>query len=84
LGKRHAEDARFLPLLHEWPIAMPKNWAALVNEPQTEAELECLRRCVSRGWPLGSPAWQTRTARRLGLEATLRPRGQPKKQQDGA
>ena len=45
-----------------------------------EAELEALRRCVSRGRPFGNPNWVADTARRLGLEPTLRHRGRPKKQ----
>jgi putative transposase len=79
LGKRHAEDAGVLPLLHPWPIPMPQDWPTQVHEPQTEAELEAVRRCVARGSPFGNRAWQVRTARRLGLESTLRPRGRPKK-----
>ena len=66
--------------LHPWPIAEPAGWTRLVNEPQTNAELEALRRCISRGTPYGSLPWQQRTARRLGLEATMRPRGRPRKQ----
>ena len=66
-------------LLSPGPVALPRNWRALVNRPQTERELEALRRSVQRGSPFGSPGWQTQTARRLGLEFTLRPRGRPKK-----
>jgi len=50
-----------------------------VNRAQTQAELEALRRSVNRGTPFGSVPWQVRTAKRLGLESTLRPRGRPKK-----
>ena len=49
------------PPLSAWPVARPPNWRALVNEPQTEAELEALRASVHRGRPYGSPAWQKRT-----------------------
>jgi putative transposase len=52
----------------------------MVNRPHTERELEALRRSVHRGAPFGSTAWQEQTARRLGLEFTLRSRGRPKKQ----
>jgi hypothetical protein len=41
--------------------------------------IRTLRRSVARGLPYGSAAWTQRTARRLGLEYTLRPRGWPKK-----
>ena len=68
--------------LHRWPVATPANWVELVNAPQTEAELEAVRRAVARNCPFGSEAWCARTARELGLEATLRPRGRPRKRPD--
>jgi putative transposase len=66
-------------LLHAGPVTLPKNWPALVNRPQTEAELSALRRSIVRGTPYGSDHWTKLTASRLGLESTLRPRGRPKK-----
>jgi putative transposase len=65
--------------LHVWPVPLPRAWDELVNAPQTEAELEAVRTCAWRGRPYGSLPWQQRTAKRLGLEYTLRPRGRPKK-----
>jgi len=82
LGKRRLGDERILPLLHPWPIRMPRDWFERVNRTQTEAELETVRRCVVRDGPFGNTAWQERTARRLGLEYTLRPRGRPKKKNE--
>lgn len=69
-----AADRRWLG---KWPVPQPRNWAELINQPQTEAELEAIRRSVSRGQPYGSEAWVKRTAKELGLESTLRPRGRP-------
>lgn len=66
-------------LLHPWPVPEPADWPARVNRPQTEAELEAVRRSVARGRPYGPPAWQAETAKRMGLEWTLRPRGRPRK-----
>lgn len=37
----------------------------------TDADVETLRRSVNRGTPFGSEPWVQRTARRLGLEASL-------------
>ena len=67
------------PLLADWPLAEPPDWRELVNQPQTDAELEAIRRCVRRGSPYGSTTWAEKTAEQLGLEATLRPRGRPHK-----
>ena len=66
-------------LLDEGPVPLPGDWVERVNRPETEAELEALRRSVRRGSPLGDASWMERTAKRLGLEATLRPQGRPKK-----
>jgi hypothetical protein len=38
-------------------------------------ELDRVQQSVRRGCPLGSDRWVNQTARRLGLEFTLRPRG---------
>ena len=66
-------------LLDEWPVPEPRDWVKRVNEPDTPAELEALRRCVPRGRPCGGEAWVARIAARLGLEASLRPTGRPPK-----
>jgi len=66
-------------LLHPGPIALPRNWVALVNRPQSEAELAALRHSITRGAPYGSDHWRKLTATRLGLESSLRPRGRPSK-----
>lgn len=68
-------------ILSPSPVQLPRNWTATVNRPQTEQEVAALRRSIARGAPLGSALWQRRTADRLGLEQTLRPRGRPRKDQ---
>ncbi|MEX0794284.1 MAG: transposase [Pirellulaceae bacterium] len=68
------------PVLALWPVPRPAGWIDHVNQPQSEAELADLATCIHRGRPFGSSEWQQSTAKRLGLESTLRPRGRPKKQ----
>jgi putative transposase len=70
------EDRRWLS---KWPLPYPRVWADLVNQPQTEAELEAIRRSVIRGQPYGNDEWVSKTAKQLGLESTLRSRGRPRK-----
>jgi len=65
--------------LHPWPVAASADWYQAVNEPQSEAELAALRRSVSRGRPYGSEVWVQDIVQRLGLQATIRPRGRPRK-----
>jgi putative transposase len=67
------------PKLDRGPVPRGRNWKAQVNRPQSEAELKSLRESVNRGAPFGSDRWRTATAKRLGLEFTLNPRGRPRK-----
>ncbi|MFL5328332.1 MAG: transposase [Gemmataceae bacterium] len=68
------------PWLSPWPVDRPRNWTAWVNQAQTPAELKALHRCIARGTPFGDDRWTKRTAARLGLESSLRPRGRPRKE----
>jgi REP-associated tyrosine transposase len=61
--------------IREWPVRAPAGWKAWVNRAETARELEVLRESVKRGRPFGDESWQKRTAKRLGLESALRPRG---------
>ena len=79
LWRRERGDKKARAFLSEWPMNRPRNWVAWVNQPETEAELEVLRRSVQRGRPFGGETWVARMAKRLGLESTLRPRGRPRK-----
>jgi putative transposase len=79
LWRRLHGDEQPRPFLSPFPLPLPADWPGYVNAPQTEAELEALRRSVQRGCPFGSPAWQQTMAARLGLGHTLRPHGRPKK-----
>jgi hypothetical protein len=63
-------------------VDRPRGWIACVNAPQTQAELEAVRQSIARGRPFGSSAWTRRTAARLGIESSLRPRGRPGKRQE--
>lgn len=67
-------------ILSDWPLPRPRSWLQYVNRPQSEAELEAIRRSVRRGQPYGGEDWVRATAARLGLESTLRPRGRPKQE----
>jgi putative transposase len=65
---------------HAGPVCRPPAWVDWVNEPMTEAELAVVRTCVQRNRPYGSAPWQRTIAAQLGIEASLRPRGRPRKQ----
>jgi putative transposase len=67
------------PDIDPGPLPRPAAWLGYVNQPHTEAEVERLRESLRRGRPFGSAGWMKVTATHLGLEATLRPRGRPRK-----
>ena len=73
----------FLLSTSAWPVEPPRDWVAAVNRGESQEELDTLRSCVRRGAPFGRPEWQKRTAMRLGLESSLRPRGRPRKENKG-
>jgi putative transposase len=66
-------------LLTPGSIEQPSPWTRLVNGVQSEAELSSSRHSLARGAPLGNTQWQASTAKKLGLESSLRPQGRPKK-----
>lgn len=72
--------AEFDPVrLHSGPVKRPDDWLDWVNAALTPAEISNIRNSIARGSPLGATNWRSRTAKRLGLESSLRPRGRPKK-----
>jgi len=76
---RRRGPAELAALLSEWPIDMPRDWDAWLEEPIGDAETARIAQSIKRSRPLGDPAWTTRTAKRLKLEHTLNPRGRPRK-----
>ena len=81
LWRRVHGTAESRRMLSAWPLPCPRSWVPYVNQPQTEAELEAIRRSVRRGQPYGGEEWVRATAKRLGLESSLRPRGRPRKEE---
>ena len=79
LWRRQHPHAKPLIPLADWPLPLPPDWLTIVHRPQTEAELDALRRSVNRDAPYGHIEWQRVTAARYNLEHTLRPRGRPRK-----
>jgi putative transposase len=75
---RMNDPATASELLSPWPIEMPADWLQWVNKPQTEKEVQEMRRHIRTGIPYGNPPWQKHTARRLGIELDPKPRGRPR------
>ena len=71
-------------LLAAWPVPRKPGWTSHVNGAQTESELALLRQSVARGCPFGGEGWSRATVSRLGLEVSVRPRGRPRKTNNGS
>jgi putative transposase len=57
------------------PIPLPEDWAAFVDTPLTDAEIEKVRNSVNRQTPFGHEHWRDDLCVKMGLESTVRPRG---------
>jgi putative transposase len=69
-------------LLADWPQGVypgDKSWLERLSTPQSPAEEAALATSIQRGRPFGAPDWIAQTARRLGLQHTLRNPGRPRK-----
>lgn len=62
------------------PFLRQEGWVEFVNQTLTEPELEQVRHSVNRGTPFGSESWAKSITGSLGLEASLRPLGRPKRE----
>ena len=79
LGKPRSRIARGgSDLLSPLPVPLPRDWARLVNQTQSETEVAAVRASIARGRPFGNATWTRLAATKLGLESSLRPRGRPR------
>ena len=65
--------------LAEGPIELPADWGKTLNKDIEETQLARIADSLKRGAPFGNPAWVAKTARKLGLESTIKPIGRPSK-----
>ncbi len=60
------------------PLKRRGDWLEWVNQPQTPAEQEAIRRCIRQSRPFGDDRWLKRTMVRLGWSEPGKP-GRPSK-----
>ena len=75
----HGASADFTALirLDAGPAPRGDGWVEAVNSPMFEIEVARVRESIRRDRPLGDKIWTLATAKDLGLEYSLRPRGRP-------
>jgi putative transposase len=82
-GARQRKLKELTSILSEWPVDRPRDWLRWVDEAANAKEIEAIRECVRRNRPYGEVAWTARTAGKLKLDWTIRPRGRPAKAKGG-
>ena len=66
------------PLLSSLPVPLPERWKNLLDSGVSVEAFAAITHCIKRSCPYGEQAWVEKTAVRLGIETTLRPRGRPR------
>ena len=66
-------------VLSSWPVLMPSDYLAYLNEPQKEEEINIIRRSIIKNIPFGREAWRDNIVQKFKLEQSLRGVGRPKK-----
>lgn len=79
LYARLSNDPKLRVMLSDGPVPLPQDWIERVNTPQTRNEEEELALSIRRGRPFGSPPWQQKMVKRLGVASSLRAPGRPKR-----
>jgi putative transposase len=64
--------------LSDGPMKLPRRWEILVDR-FAELPIDQIKPCLRRGRPFGDDDWTIKAAKNLLLQASLRPRGRPKK-----
>lgn len=77
--RRQCGTSKQKQLLADWPTPKPRGYAMFLHEPQSQTEIEAMRRAIARGNPYGSDTWTGKVIRAFKLESTVQPRGRPKK-----
>ena len=80
--KLYPPDAATLKQIQAKTEQLRQAVEALKEEKIPDDHIKDIRTSIERCRPYGSATWIQKTASRLGLEFTLRPRGRPKKELD--
>ena len=79
VSRRGNESATSGPMLSIPPVPLPLDWTEQLSLEMSTATLDQIKHCIQRSCPYGDAGWVQKTAAKLSLESTLRPRGRPKK-----
>jgi putative transposase len=66
-------------MIKPWPVQPSETVNAWLEAALSPDDVAAVKQSVQRGTPFGDERWRTRTAKELGLQATLHPVGRPRK-----
>jgi len=72
------QGAESLFELSDGPLPLPTNWPKLVHNVMPPDQAAPIVNSIKRGAPWGRSDWIQRTAAKMNLQSTLRPKGRPK------
>ena len=78
LCRRYKGTDKEKKILSKWPVNEPENYLDYLTQPESEEELEALRRSIKRGRPYGDSIWKLDMIKKYNLQSTLRNPGRPK------
>jgi putative transposase len=81
-GVRATDLKELKSILSDSPLQRPRGWTRILDEPTGVKDDQAIRECIRRNRPFGDADWTARTAERLHLAWTLRPRGRPARQNE--
>jgi putative transposase len=64
-------------LLASWPLPVPNDWLATLNQDQDYFQLSAMRNAVGLNTPIGDDEWRREAAATFDLKRTFRPQGRP-------
>jgi len=62
-------------ILSPWPVARPRDYLEILNEPLLQVEEDAMEKAEQKGRPYGDETWTARTVANFGLQITIRNRG---------
>ena len=79
LSRRVSKSETNRPVVSSPPVPLPARWTNQLTSEISEDVFAGIMHCIKRSCPYGESTWVQKTAVRLEIETTLRPRGRPKK-----
>jgi putative transposase len=68
----HRCNHRNPEFLAKWPLPMPPDWLAIVNEPMNQIDLSGVQEAIANDWPYGDRNWTREMTTTFARKRTIR------------